>query len=61
VNKENSMLTIIILLALFIVFDIAALRWGVDSTDGIASCEWERRWHSSNDVDEQREAIWLFL
>jgi hypothetical protein len=55
------MLTIIILLALFIVFDMAALRWGVDSTDGIASCEWERRWHSSNDVDNQWVAYYLYL
>ena len=47
------MLTIIILLALFIVFDVAALRRGVDSTEGIASCEWERRWHWSKDVDNQ--------
>ena len=55
------MLTIIILLALFIVFDMAALRWGVDSTDGIASREWERRWHGSNNVDNQWTAYYSFL
>lgn len=38
------MLTIIILFALIIVFDIAALRWGLNSTEGISSGEWERRW-----------------
>ena len=42
-NKENIMFTIIILLALLIVFDITALRWGFDSTDGINSLEWTRR------------------
>jgi hypothetical protein len=55
------MLTIIILLALFIVFDLAALHWGVDSTEDIASCEWERRWHWSEDVGERRAVWWLFL
>ena len=44
-NKENVMLTIIMILALFIVFDIVALRWSVDTTDGMTSGEWERRWH----------------
>ena len=37
------MLTIIILLALLIVFDITALQWGFDSTDGVNSLEWIRR------------------
>ena len=31
------------LLLVIIVFDIEALRWGVDSRDGINSPEWERR------------------
>ena len=26
-----------------IFFDLAAWRWGVDSTDGVDSPEWERR------------------
>ncbi len=38
------MLTIIILFALIIVFDIVALRWGLNSTESISSCESERRW-----------------
>jgi hypothetical protein len=36
---------IAILLLALIVLDIAALRWGKDSTDGIDSPEWERRKH----------------
>ncbi len=49
------MLTIITLLCLFIVLDIAALRWGVDSTDKTTSCEWERRWHWQDHNDDQYE------
>jgi hypothetical protein len=37
------MLTIVILLIALAVFDIAALLWGFNSTDGIESSEWERR------------------
>ena len=44
------MLTIIILLALLIVFDIIALRWSVDSTEGITSREWDRRWGWHNEI-----------
>ena len=44
------MFIMIILLALLIVFDIMALRWSVDTTDGITSREWERRWHSYDDA-----------
>jgi hypothetical protein len=49
------MLTIIILLSLFIVLDIAALHWGFDSTDKAASCEWERRWRWLDHGDDQYE------
>ena len=56
-NKENVMFTIIILLALFIVFDIIALRWSVDSTEGITSREWDRRWDWHNEPDDQRMAL----
>lgn len=42
------MLTVIIILALFVVLGVAALRWGVDSTESITSCEWERRWDWHN-------------
>ena len=31
------------LLELLIILNIAAWKWGVDSTDGIDSLEWERR------------------
>ncbi len=37
------MLTVIIIIALFIVLDVAALRWGVDSTEAFTSVEWGRR------------------
>ncbi|HXZ05860.1 MAG TPA: hypothetical protein VEH81_13580 [Ktedonobacteraceae bacterium] len=32
-----------LLLVLFIGFDLAALRWGVDSSDGVNNPEWQRR------------------
>lgn len=34
---------LLIALAMLIAFDLAALRWGVDTTDGPDSPEWERR------------------
>jgi hypothetical protein len=36
------------LLGLLVLVGLAALRWGVDSTDGADSPEWERRrnWRS---------------
>ena len=34
---------VIIILIPLIAFALAALHWGVDSTDGINSPEWERR------------------
>ncbi len=34
---------VIYLLIGLIVFDIVALRWGSDSSDGVDSPEWERR------------------
>jgi hypothetical protein len=47
------MFTIIILLTLFIVLDIAALRWGTDSTENFTSCEWDRRRRWNDHVDDQ--------
>ena len=47
------MLTMIILLALIIVFDIAALRWGVNSSESVTSCEWKRRWQWYHHDDDQ--------
>ena len=32
-----------ILFILFVLLDVAALRWGCDSRDGVNSAEWERR------------------
>ncbi len=36
------------LLILIVLLDIAALRWGVDSRDGLHSLEWLRRQHRGN-------------
>jgi hypothetical protein len=38
---------VIIILIALIALALAALRWGVNSTDGISSIEWERvqRWY----------------
>jgi hypothetical protein len=35
--------TLVILLIGLVIFEVAAWRWGVDSTDGVDSPEWERR------------------
>ena len=42
-NERNTVETIIILLSALAVFDVAALLWGVNSTDDVDSPEWERR------------------
>ena len=34
---------LIILLVVLLALDLAAMRWGVDSTDDINSPEWDRR------------------
>jgi hypothetical protein len=41
---------VFIILIAHIALALAALRWGVNSTDGINSTEWERRqrWYSLN-------------
>ncbi len=39
------MLFVIIVIALFIVLDVAAMHWGADSRESISSREWERREH----------------
>ena len=38
------MMEFLILLFGFILLDLAALRWGVDSGDSIDSPEWQRRY-----------------
>ena len=47
---------ILIFILLVVVFDIAALRWGYDSTEKIDSPKWERRatWHELEDSDASR-------
>jgi len=37
------MLTLFFLVVLVVALDIAALRWGFNSSDGVNSPEWERR------------------
>lgn len=39
----ETLIIFLIIPALLIVLDIAALRWGADSRDGVNSLEWERR------------------
>ena len=34
---------LLILLTLFVLFDLAAMRWGFNSIDKLDSPEWERR------------------
>jgi len=37
------MIMLILFVALLVVLGLAALRWGIDSRDGIDSPEWQRR------------------
>lgn len=37
------MIAMLILVLAFVLLDMAAMRWGVDSTEDINSREWERR------------------
>lgn len=48
---------VIIILIALVALALAALRWEVDSTDGIHSTEWERRqrWYGFHD----KEDAWL--
>jgi hypothetical protein len=48
--------TLLVLMMLVIVFDIASVRWGFDSTEKIDSPEWERRvaWSVLEDSDNSR-------
>ena len=38
-----AIMILILLIVALMLFDLAARRWGVDTTDGIESPEWERR------------------
>lgn len=44
-----TMTIVILLLVALVLFNLLAHLWGVDSTDGIESAEWERRrtWRGS--------------
>ncbi len=44
---------ILIFIAALVVFDLLAQRWGYDSRDGFASCEWTRRQSWLYENDEQ--------
>ena len=49
------MITILVLVLAFVLLDMAALRWGTNSTEGINSCEWSRREHWGKKTSEQVE------
>ena len=48
--------TLLILIMLVVILDIASLRWGFDSTEKFDSPEWERRvaWRVLEDSDTSR-------
>ncbi len=48
------MLFVIIVIALFIALDIAAMLWGADSRERMNSPEWERRAHQEELFAPQR-------
>jgi hypothetical protein len=53
--------TLLILIMLVIILDIASVRWGFDSTEKMDSPEWERRaaWRVLEDSDtSRREKPW---
>jgi hypothetical protein len=41
--EDDAMVELIVVLIALALFEVAAWRWGVDSTDGIESREWLRR------------------
>ena len=41
--QEETMIVMLVFILALIVLDVVAIRWGVDSTDGPESREWERR------------------
>ena len=45
---------IIIVVVLFVVLDIAAMRWGADSRERVSSLEWERREHQDESFAKQQ-------
>ncbi len=41
----ETLMVLLVILGVFVVFDLAAWLWGADSRDSINSAEWERRQH----------------
>lgn len=48
-NNHKDMTMIIVILLIVVLFNLLVHAWGVDSTDGIDSADWERRhtWRNS--------------
>jgi hypothetical protein len=42
-EKMNALFLLVVLPVALIALDLAALRWGFDSSDGVNSPAWERR------------------
>jgi hypothetical protein len=42
-GREKNMITLYVLFIALLALGIIARRWGVDSSDGINSLEWQRR------------------
>ena len=59
--KEVTMETVLIMIVLCIVLDIASLHWGFDSTERLDSPDWERQatWRGLEDMDtSRRDRTW---
>jgi hypothetical protein len=52
-GTDLTMMIVILLLVALVLLDLLVHHWGVDSTDGIESDEWERRrtWRRSPTTD----------
>ncbi len=51
------MVTLFIILALFLILDMVALRWGVDSRERVSSLEWERRFQQEQSFAQFRPSF----
>ena len=49
------MIALLIFVLAFVLFDMAAMRWGIDTTEGMDSCEWNRREHWGEKTSKQVE------
>lgn len=50
------MIALLIFILAVVLLDMAAMRWGVDTTEGIDSGEWSRREHWGQKTGKQIEA-----